>query len=646
MTSLVQVQNSSATGLARTIQKDFLASIVVFLVALPLCMGVAIASGVPVTAGILSGVIGGVVVGCLAGCPLQVSGPAAGLTVIVVELGERLGLANLSLVVAIAGILQIFAGVTGLGQWFRAVSPAVIRGMLAGIGFLILGGQFHAMFDSKAPGSGAVNLAEIPEAVRSAWRPLVLPAPEERKARIVALNTCRRLATEQTNLRQRARAALEALGARIPTGNEPASVDSAGWKEIAETQSRLAETAARLADQLAGAKIDLGAVVGDAVGATERAARAVANEDPVTATAEIHRSVAAVDMLLASLKSPQFSGLLGLGTIAILILWKELTPRSWRVVPAALVAVLVIAITATCLDLPVYYVDVPESLSGDLTLPTRSVLTNAPWRQVFQGGLLMAVVASAETLLCASAVDQMHRGARTRYDKELWAQGVGNLLCGLVGALPMTGVIVRSSANVQSGARTRLSAILHGIWLLVFVSFLSSLLRQIPTSCLAAILVYTGYRLIDVRSIRELRVFGWDEVAIYAATILTIIFEDLLTGVLVGITLSALKLLHRFSQLQVRLDLDPKGGRAALRLTGAATFIRLPKLAAALERVPPGVELHVDFEKLEYIDHACLELLMTWGARHQETGAGLVLDWETLRARFRRQDQSGQAIKA
>jgi len=118
--------------------------------------------------------------------------------------------------------------------------------------------------------------------------------------------------------------------------------------------------------------------------------------------------------------------------------------------------------------------------------------------------LVIAVVASAETLLCATAVDQMHQGPRTRYDKELAAQGVGNMICGFLGALPMTGVIVRSSANVQSGAMTRLSAILHGVWLLVFVVLLAFLLRLIPISALAAILVYTGYKLVNPKSIKDL----------------------------------------------------------------------------------------------------------------------------------------------
>jgi MFS superfamily sulfate permease-like transporter len=285
--------------------------------------------------------------------------------------------------------------------------------------------------------------------------------------------------------------------------------------------------------------------------------------------------------------------------------------------------------------LPVLYVEAPAQLWDDVRFPSWYSLTT--WGELLPVALLMAVVASAETLLCATAVDRMQHGPRTNYDRELMAQGIGNGICGVLGALPMTGVIVRSSANVQAGAQSRLSAVLHGVWLLLFVVALTFVLHSIPTASLAAILVYTGYKLVDIKSLRELQRYGWGEVAIYAATVGTIVFADLLTGVLVGVGLSAAKLLYRFSHLESQLDINSAANTATLGLRGAATFVRLPVLAAELERVPGGMELHVDFEHLDYIDHACLELLITWAKQHESAGGRLVIDWTSLHARFFKQ---------
>jgi MFS superfamily sulfate permease-like transporter len=306
------------------------------------------------------------------------------------------------------------------------------------------------------------------------------------------------------------------------------------------------------------------------------------------------------------------------------------------------VAVVIATAATALLKLPVLYVEVPDNLWNEIHFPSLTVLQSIPLGVVFQAGIVLAIVASAETLLCATAVDQMQSHSRTLYDRELAAQGIGNMICGLLGALPMTGVIVRSSANVEAGARTRLSTILHGVWLLVFVSLLAFMLRMIPTAALAAMLVYTGYKLINVKAIKELRKYGRGEVAIYAATLGTIVCTDLLTGVLAGVALSAAKLLHRFSRLNVRLEVDEKQQVATLTLEGAATFVRLPLLAAELERVPENAELHMDFENLDYIDHACLDLLMNWAKQHEGNGGSLVIDWESLHANFRGKPHQNQ----
>src|SRR5262245_61116675 len=175
----------------RALIHDVPASFVVFLVALPLCMGIAIASGAPVTAGLVTGIVGGLVVGTLAGSPLQVSGPAAGLTVLVFQFIQQYGIEVLGVIVLMAGAMQVLAGVCRLGQWFRAVSPAVVQGMLAGIGVLIFASQFHVMVDDKPKENGLKNLATIPEAIEKGF-PLTVPelgTAEERADRAQALST-------------------------------------------------------------------------------------------------------------------------------------------------------------------------------------------------------------------------------------------------------------------------------------------------------------------------------------------------------------------------------------------------------------------------------------------------------------------------
>lgn len=507
-----QAPASTATSLRR----DFLASVVVFLVALPLCMGIAKACGVPPAVGIFTGIIGGLVVGLIAGCPLQVSGPAAGLVVTIAEIikNQDLGVGMLGVIVLGAGVLQMAAGLLRLGQWFRAVSPAVIEGMLAGIGVLIFASQFHVMIDDKPRETGIANLLSIPEAI----------------------------------------------------------------------------------------------------------VKGVTPEDTV------HEEAAAIGAL----------------TILVLIGWRLFAPKRWQLLPGPLVAIVVATLVTFLLRFPIAHVDMPDSLLSEIHWPTWDKLLRIGERPVLVAIFTVAFIASAETLLCATAVDGMHTGPRTRYDKELFGQGVGNVLCGLIGALPMTGVIVRSAANVEAGAKTRLSAILHGGWLLLMVVFCAAALELVPLSALAAVLVYTGYRLMNFKVIKELWHYGWSEVAIYLATLITVVATNLLEGVILGVVLSVVKLLWRFSHLALRLEVGEDGRRTVLHIEGAATFLRLPQLAAKLEEVPAATELHVQFENLTYIDHACLELLMTWEKQHEAVGGSLVIDWDTLHARFR-ETPKGQA---
>lgn len=646
----------AAGGLFATAKQDFLASIVVFLVALPLCMGIAIASGVPIAAGLITGIVGGLIVGWIAGAPLQVSGPAAGLTVIIFDLVQHHGLEVLGIAVLIGGALQLVAGLLRYGRWFRAVSPAVIHGMLAGIGVLILSSQFHVMVDDAPKGSGLQNLVSIPEAIEKGLPIPELGTVEERTSRRDLLQQFGALHEKQVQLR-------ELAGERIPAPKEseqgdseqvePVRVDETVLENLAVKQRELTGLLSDLAEQLdvqgvsdtvrdpAALKAAMQNSLAQAQVALSRLEAGQA-EQVRDSQADIQHSL---EDVLSELKNHDWAAKVGLLTIIALVLWNVATPSKLKLIPAPLVAVIVATVATAMLSLPVLYVEVPDNLWSEIHLPSLTVLQSVPLSVVVQAGIVLAVVASAEMLLCATAVDQMQTGVRTHYDRELAAQGIGNMVCGLLGALPMTGVIVRSSANVEAGAKSRLSSILHGLWLLLFVSLLAFILRMIPTAALAAMLVFTGYKLINFKAIRDLRKYGWGEVAIYFVTLGTIVCTDLLTGVITGICLSALKLLHAFSHLDVRLDVDDENHMATLQLEGAATFIRLPILAAELERVPDDVELHVDFEHLNHIDHACLDLLMTWAKQHEGTGGTLVIDCESLHANFHsgRNGRNGRA---
>lgn len=626
-------------GLFFAPRQDVLASVVVFLVALPLCMGIAIASGVPVAAGLITGIVGGLVVGWIAGAPLQVSGPAAGLTVIVFDLVQRHGLEVLGVAVLIGGALQFIAGTLRYGRWFRAVSPAVIHGMLAGIGILILSSQFHVMVDDAPKGSGIQNIVSIPEAVRKG-----LPLPEMRSAdvRIAKRDLLKKfgaLHEQQVQLRERIAEQMPLPSAESDSAPRPVTA-------LVKKQQEQIERLTGLTEELNSRGV-LQTVrdpdkLHEAVRAALEQSKLALNDLQQGRSDQVHASQAkaqqGLETVFNELKNHDWAAKLGLITIIALILWKAAAPARLKLVPAPLVAIVIATIAAAILKLPVLYVEVPDNLWSEIHFPSLAVLQSVPWRVVLQAGVVLAIVASAETLLCATAVDQMQSDTRTNYNRELAAQGIGNMVCGLLGALPMTGVIVRSSANIDAGGKTRLSTILHGLWLLAFVSLLAFILRMIPTAALAAMLVYIGYKLVNFQSIKDLRKYGWGEVAIYFVTVGTIVGTDLLTGVLTGVALSALKLLYTFSHLDVRLDVEHGRRKAVLNVEGAATFIRLPVLAEALEKVPGNVELHVDFQHLDYIDHACLDLLINWEKQHEATGGTLVIDWESLHASFRREN--------
>lgn len=485
-------------------RQDSLASLVVFLVALPLCMGVAIASGMPPAAGLITGIIGGLIVGAVSGSPFQVSGPTVSLALIVWEAVNRFGPAALGMIVLLSGILQIGFGLLRWGRIFRAVSPAVVQGMLSGIGLLILVSQFHVMLDDKPKGNGLENLLAIPGLL---------------------------------------------------------------WKVITNNDG-----------------------------------------------------------------SHEAAALIGLLTISIIVFWERLPVEKLRgAIPPTLLAVIASTAVATLMSLDINRVQLPESLFSAVAFPDWTAVSVMGWL-LLQQALTIALVGSAETLLTANAIDRMLPSHKSNYDRELIAQGLGNTICGALGALPVAGVIVRSSVNVKAGAKTKASTVLHGIWLLLFTLIFPFLLRLIPSAALAALLVYTGYRLIDIRAARRIAEHGKSELFIFLITAITILITDLFTGVIVGVALCAIKLLYVFCKLEIqKTTID---GKITLKLIGAATFLSLPKLADALEELPTDTELHVDFAHLTYIDHACLDLLMKWEEQYKSQGGTLTIDWGLVQARF------------
>jgi MFS superfamily sulfate permease-like transporter len=640
-TGELRSQDSFLTGLSR----DFLSSIVVFLVALPLCMGIAIASGVPVAAGLITGIVGGLIVATLAGAPLQVSGPAAGLTVIVFDIVQRLGLPALGIAVLICGLIQITAGACRFGQWFRAVSPTVIHAMLSGIGILIVGSQIHVMVDDRPRENGLKNLLTIPEAIAKGLPWPEWTSKESNRLRTQFLQQFGKLHAEQADLRAEIEAHVSKYGTTELHQKQLASLNS-----LVQRQTSLAEQFRAAADALAASNLLkqnghkhllLREAMDNAAASVNDALTALRERQADRVRQTQSNAAASIAEVLTQLKSHDWAAKVGLLTILSILVWGALPIKKLKVIPPALVAVVAATTLCTALAQPVLYVEIPDRITDSIQWPSLSVFYDISALEIFKSGLVIAVIASAETLLCATAVDRMHNGPRTKYDRELIAQGVGNTICGVLGALPMTGVIVRSAANVQAGARSRWSSFMHGLWLLIFVCALGSLLRLIPTACLAGILVYTGYRLIDWRSLMRFWKEDRIEAGIFVITVGLIVAEDLLVGVATGFVLSAIKLLVTFSYLDVQL-VDTGAGRAGhervlLQVSGAATFLRLPVLAAKLDEVPQGAELHVDFEHLNYIDHACLEMLMTWAKQHESAGGRLVIDWGLLHARFKEQ---------
>lgn len=327
------------------------------------------------------------------------------------------------------------------------------------------------------------------------------------------------------------------------------------------------------------------------------------------------------------------AALLGIVTLSVTLLWERFRPARLRLLPGALLGIVAATAIAQVFHFQVQRVLIPASLREMIHLPSLAGLSGMSWGEVAGSACAIAFIASAETLLSASALDKMQSRAKTDYDKELAAQGVGNLLCGLVGSLPMTGVIVRSSTNVLAGAQTRRSTILHGAWVLLAVVAIPSVMNMIPTASLAAVLVYVGIKLVRPADVRKLSRFGKVPVLIYFASLATIVTTNLLTGVLVGVGLSLMKLLYTITHLEATVIQESAGTH--IHLSGIATFLGIPKIASALDQVGPDCKVKVHGEELRYIDHACIELIEEWAEQRERAGQHVEIAFDRLHLRFR-----------
>jgi MFS superfamily sulfate permease-like transporter len=482
---------------------------VVFLVALPLCLGVALASGAPLFSGLVTGIVGGLLVSRLSGSSLMVSGPAAGLTAIVAAAIIELGSFQAFLVaVVLGGVLQLALGAARSGIIAYFFPSSVIRGMLAAIGLILI-------------------LKQLPYA----------------------------------------------FGAGIVVFESDSFTEPQGGNTITSILN------------------------------------AVRNASPLAV-------------------------LISVGSLALLTLWPKLAPaRIRKGLPAALVVVLLgvaVTIAATAFmpgwALPASaFVQVPVvSSAGEffaqLSTPDWSVIGSpAVWRVAVTLGL----VASLETLLSLEATDKLDPHRRTSpANRELLAQGAGNIVAGLAGGLPMTGVIVRSSANIEAGAKTWRSAFFHGALLLIAVAAIPALLNRIPLATLAAVLLFTGYKLAHPKLFAEAWRVGPSYALPFVVTVVAILLTDLLVGIAIGLAVGAFFILLESARSAYSYDVEesPDHHRVRIVLAEQVTFLNKARIVSALRKLPQGCVVTVDGSRTRHIDHDVLEILHEFHATSGSRG--------------------------
>ena len=484
-------------GAVANLRYDLPASIVVFLVAVPLCLGIALASGAPLFAGIIAGIVGGIVVGALSGSPLGVSGPAAGLAVIVLTAIEDLGAFEVFLAaVVLSGVIQVALGYARAGVIGYYFPTSVIKGMLAGIGVIIVLKQIpHALgYDADPEGSLSFEQPDGYNTFTELFNVVNYVSPG---AVIVTL------------------AALAIL---------------IGWTRPAVQNHKV-----------------LGLVPGPLLAVT-----------------------ASIGLALA------FAGS-GLG----------FRPDQLVQLPVA---------TSF------------SEIAGLFTLPDFGAMARP---DVWVVAATIAVVGSLETLLCVEATDKLDPYKRvTPTNRELKAQGVGNALSGLVGGLPITQVIVRSSANIQSGGRTKTSAIAHGVLLLICALAIPTLLNLIPLAALAAILFVVGYKLARPAVVKQMWAGGPTQFVPFAVTVIGIVLTDLLMGILMGLAVAVVVILYQ----AWRTPYNVEGGRepgapVRIELAQQVTFFNKASIQHTLSDVPDGARVVIDARRAHYVDPDVVEII-------------------------------------
>ena len=485
-----------------TFQRDLLAGTVVFLVALPLCLGIANASGVEPFAGLVSGIVGGLVVAVLSGSRLSVSGPAAGLVVIVVDGIAQLGsFSAFLLAVLLSGAIQFGFGMLKAGRFAAYVPSPVVKGMLAAIGVLLIVKQFPLALgllgtQASAESQAATHLAGT----------ITTPFGS------ISLAAC----------------AITSLSLAI----------LAGWETRALRRFKLVRL---LPAPLAVVLLGIGATL------------LVGWLAPSVAPPAEHR------VALPSLES--------FAALQVALQWADFGPHFAQLV------------------------------NPDI------------WRVA----ITLAIVASLETLLSLEAVEQIDPERRAAPpDRELKAQGVGNLIAGAIGGLPITSVIVRSSANVHAGAQSRLSAIVHGVLLLVSVFALTSVINLIPLACLAAILIFTGMKLAKPSLFVAVAKQGFAPFAPFIVTLAGVLATDLLIGIVLGILCSVL--LALYANLRGPIVLAQHGDHYLLSFRKDVSFLGKVPLKHYLQQIPDGATLIVDATRADFVDHDVRELLDTFVA--------------------------------